>query len=109
MHLLLIFPTPSLSPERLVERLRALGAPDPLFVRARSTAAMLSPEVPIFAGLRSLAVGADEDRLVALSLLNAGEEECRRISERLQLELKADNPPSGTAVALPVLAPVAKS
>ena len=38
-------------------------------MRARSAAAALSAEVPVFAGLRSLALGADEDRLVLVSLL----------------------------------------
>ena len=55
--------------ERAIRRLRDFGIPEPLVLRARSAAAALSAEVPVFAGLRSLALGADEDRLVLVSVL----------------------------------------
>jgi hypothetical protein len=45
--------------ERAIRRLRDFGIPEPLVLRARSAAAALSAEVPVFAGLRSLALGAD--------------------------------------------------
>ena len=66
--------------ERAIRRLRDFGIPEPLVVRARSAAAALSAEVPVFAGLRSLALGADEDRLLLLSLLPApSAEEAERL------------------------------
>jgi hypothetical protein len=75
-----------------------------LVVRARSAAATLSAEVPIFAGLRSLALGADEDRLVLVSLLpSQSAEEVERLVQRVQLEMDADDPPMGRLVALPVI------
>ena len=62
-------------------------------------------EVPVFAGLRSLALGADEDRLLLLSLLPApSAEEAERLIQRVQLEMDADEPPMGRLVALPVIA-----
>nr|WP_233166652.1 hypothetical protein [Archangium sp. Cb G35] len=74
-------------------------------MRARSAAATLSAEVPIFAGLRSLALGADEDRLVLVSLLpSQSAEEVERLVQRVQLEMDADDPPMGRLVALPVIA-----
>ncbi|MHB8879080.1 MAG: hypothetical protein ACYC8T_35720 [Myxococcaceae bacterium] len=104
MHLVLVFLNRPDQPEKAVERLREFGVPDPLFVRARSTAAALSAEVPIFAGLRSLAIGADEDRLVLVTLKSfASDEEAERLVSRLQLEMDADSPPSGRIVALPVV------
>jgi len=77
-------------------------------VRARSAMAALSAEVPIFAGLRGLAVGADEDRLVLVSLMpDAPAAEVERLVQRVQLEMDADDPPMGRLVALPVIgAPV---
>ncbi|MBI3183166.1 MAG: hypothetical protein HYZ28_13600 [Myxococcales bacterium] len=104
MHLVLVFLNRPDEPEKAIARLREFGVPDPLFVRARSTAAALSAEVPIFSGLRSLAHGADEDRLVLLSLKSfASPEEAERLVARLQLEMDADQPPAGRIVALPVL------
>ena len=61
--------------------------------------------MPVFAGLRSLALGADEDRLLLLSLLPAARaEELERLIQRVQLEMDADDPPMGRLVALPVIA-----
>lgn len=91
--------------ERAIRRLRDFGIPEPLVLRARSAAAALSAEVPVFAGLRSLALGADEDRLVLVSLLpQASSEEAERLVQRVQLEMDADEPPMGRLVALPVIA-----
>ncbi len=91
--------------ERAIRRLRDFGIPEPLVLRARSAAAALSAEVPVFAGLRSLALGADEDRLVLLSLLPQSDaEEIDRLVQRVQLEMDADEPPMGRLVALPVIA-----
>lgn len=105
MYLFVFFLNRIEQPERMVERLRQFGLPDPLFVRARSTAAALSTEVPVFAGLRSLALGADEDRHLLLTLLPIpSKEEAERLVSRLQLELDADQPPSGRVIALEALA-----
>jgi hypothetical protein len=91
--------------ERAIGRLRDFGIPEPLVLRARSAAAALSAEVPVFAGLRSLALGADEDRLLLLSLLTqSSSEEVERLIQRVQLEMDADEPPMGRLVALPVFA-----
>jgi len=90
--------------ERAIRRLREFGIPEPLVVRARSAAAALSAEVPMFAGLRSLALGADEDRVILVSLLPAlPAEELERLVQRVQLEMDADNPPMGRLVALPLI------
>ncbi|WP_164018090.1 hypothetical protein [Pyxidicoccus trucidator] len=90
--------------ERAIRRLREFGIPEPLVVRARSAAAALSAEVPVFAGLRSLALGADEDRVLLVSLLPAlPAEELERLVQRVQLEMDADDPPMGRLVALPVI------
>ncbi|NMO21128.1 hypothetical protein HPC49_28855 [Pyxidicoccus fallax] len=90
--------------ERAIRRLREFGIPEPLVVRARSAAAALSAEVPVFAGLRSLALGADEDRVLLVSLLPAvPAEEMERLIQRVQLEMDADDPPMGRLVALPVI------
>ena len=60
--------------------------------------------MPVFAGLRSLALGADEDRLVLLSVLPASSrEEVERLIQRVQLEMDADDPPMGRLMALPVI------
>jgi hypothetical protein len=91
--------------ERAIGRLRDFGIPAPLVLRARSAAAALSAEVPVFAGLRSLALGADEDRLLLLSLLpQSSAEEIERLIHRVQLEMDADEPPMGRLIALPVIA-----
>nr|WP_225937239.1 hypothetical protein [Myxococcus sp. RHSTA-1-4] len=90
--------------ERAIRRLREFGIPEPLVVRARSAAAALSAEVPVFAGLRSLALGADEDRVLLVSLLpTVPVEEMERLIQRVQLEMDADEPPMGRLVALPVI------
>ena len=90
--------------ERAIRRLREFGIPEPLVVRARSAEATLSAEVPLFAGLRGLALGADEDRLILVSLLQGPSvEEVERLVGRVQLEMDADEPPMGRLVALPVL------
>jgi hypothetical protein len=90
--------------ERAIRRLREFGIPEPLVVRARSAAAALSAEVPVFAGLRSLALGADEDRVLLVSLLPAvPADEMERLVNRVQLEMDADDPPMGRLVALPVI------
>lgn len=105
MYLFLIFLQQIDQPERAIQRLREFGIPEPWTLRARSVAAALSAEVPLFAGLRSLALGADEDRLVLVSLLPAfPAEEVQRLVERIQLEMDADDPPMGRIVALPVMA-----
>jgi len=91
--------------ERAIGRLRDFGIPEPLVLRARSAAAALSAEVPVFAGLRSLALGADEDRLLLLSLLTQSSgEEIERLIQRVQLEMDADEPPMGRLIALPIIA-----
>nr|WP_255653313.1 MULTISPECIES: hypothetical protein [unclassified Myxococcus] len=91
--------------ERAIRRLREFGIPEPLVVRARSAAAALSAEVPVFAGLRSLALGADEDRVLLVSTLpGVSAEEMERMIQRVQLEMDADDPPMGRLVALPVIA-----
>jgi hypothetical protein len=56
------------APEVVAEHLRASGVPDPWVLRARSLGA-LTADVPIFGGLRSLASGADEDRLIVIAVL----------------------------------------
>jgi hypothetical protein len=108
VYLLLTFLEHADQPERALRRLREFDLPEPWVVRARSAMAALSAEVPIFAGLRGLAVGADEDRLLLVSLLpDAPAEEVERLVQRLQLEMDADDPPMGRVVALPVIgAPV---
>jgi hypothetical protein len=92
-------------PERAINRFREFKLADPFVVRARSAAAALSAEVPLFGGLRSLAVGADEDRLILCSLM-AGIDaaEAARLVQRIQLEMDVDEPPMGTIVAMPVVA-----
>ena len=104
MYLFLTFLDQAEQPERAIRRLREFGIPEPLVVRARSAAAALSAEVPVFAGLRSLALGADEDRLILVSLLpDFPREEVDRLVSRVQLEMDADDPPMGRIVALPVI------
>ncbi|ATB39338.1 hypothetical protein CYFUS_004782 [Cystobacter fuscus] len=91
-------------PERAIRRFRDFGIPEPLVVRARSAAATLSAEVPVFAGLRGLALGADEDKLILVSVLQSlPTEEVERLVQRVQLEMDADDPPMGRLVALPVI------
>lgn len=105
MYLLIAFLDQIEQTERAIRRLREFGIPEPLVVRARSAEAALSAEVPVFAGLRSLALGADEDRLLLVSLLPASPaEEVERLVQRVQLEMDADDPPMGRLVALPVIA-----
>ncbi|MCP3103949.1 hypothetical protein LZ198_34245 [Myxococcus sp. K15C18031901] len=105
MYLVITFLEQMEGTERAIRRLREFGIPEPLVVRARSAAAALSAEVPIFAGLRSLALGADEDRVVLVSVLpSASAEEVERLVQRVQLEMDADDPPMGRLVALPVIA-----
>ncbi len=105
MYLLIAFLDQVEQTERAIRRLREFGIPEPLVVRARSAAAALSAEVPVFAGLRSLALGADEDRLLLVSLLPPSPtEELERLVQRVQLEMDADDPPMGRLVALPVIA-----
>lgn len=91
-------------PDRAVARLREFGVSDPLIVRARSVEAALSTEVPVFAGLRSLALGADDDRLMLFSLMpSMAADEVQRLVNRIQLEMDADDPPMGRLIAVPVL------
>lgn len=103
MFLFLVFLLRSDSPERPVERLREFGLTDPLFIRARSAAQVLSAEVPMFAGLRSLAPGADEDRHVLVCLWKGSAEDAQKLVARVQLEMDADEPPMGRVVALPLI------
>ncbi len=104
MYLVITFLEQLEGTERAIRRLREFGIPEPLVVRARSAAAALSAEVPMFAGLRSLALGADEDRVILVSLLPAlPAEELERLVQRVQLEMDADNPPMGRLVALPLI------
>jgi hypothetical protein len=106
MHLVLAFLERNDPPERAIARLREVGIPDPLVLRARSTVAALSAEVPVFASLRSLSLGADEDRLMLVSLWpTADAAQVQRLITRVQLEMSADDPPSGHIVAFPVIAP----
>jgi hypothetical protein len=98
--LLLVLAEATLTPEKLLERLRAVGAEDVWVVRARSAGAIGAAEVPVFAGLKALVAGADEDRLVALASLGGDETSCRDKLTKLQLELSADDPPSGRALLL---------
>lgn len=93
-------------PERAIARFREFGLPEPILVRARSAAAALSAEVPVFAGLRSLALGADEDRLILLCTGSfPTEQELQRVLTRVQLEMDADDPPMGSLFAVPLVAP----
>ncbi|EPX55958.1 hypothetical protein D187_008213 [Cystobacter fuscus DSM 2262] len=104
MYLLLAFLDHVDQPERAIRRFRDFGIPEPLVVRARSAAATLSAEVPVFAGLRGLALGADEDKLILVSVLQSlPTEEVERLVQRVQLEMDADDPPMGRLVALPVI------
>ncbi|MBZ4417316.1 hypothetical protein [Myxococcus sp. RHSTA-1-4] len=104
MYLVITFLEQLEGTERAIRRLREFGIPEPLVVRARSAAAALSAEVPVFAGLRSLALGADEDRVLLVSLLpTVPVEEMERLIQRVQLEMDADEPPMGRLVALPVI------
>lgn len=106
MYLFLAFLETVDQPERAIQRLREFGIPEPWAVRARSATSILSAEVPIFAGLRSLAVGADDDRILLVSVLpDFPAEEVQRLIERVQLEMDADEPPMGRIVAFPVLSP----
>ena len=90
--------------EKTVARFRHFGLGEPWVIRARSASAVLSAEVPVFGGLRSLALGADEDRLLAISLLASEDpSEVERLVTRVQLEMNADDPPMGQVVALPVI------
>ncbi|RKG98698.1 hypothetical protein D7V97_32645 [Corallococcus sp. CA053C] len=105
MYLVLTFLEQVETTERAIRRLREFGIPEPLVIRARSAAAALSAEVPVFAGLRSLALGADEDKIVLVSVLpGLPPEEMERLIQRVQLEMDADDPPMGRLVALPVMA-----
>ena len=105
VHLVVTLLNRSDQPERAIARLREFGVPEPLIIRARSAAAALSAEVPVFAGLRSLAFGADEDRLVMVSVARfESEEDVQRVITRIQLEMDADDPPMGTVFAFPVVA-----
>jgi hypothetical protein len=106
VHVILVLLNRAEQPEKVIQRLREFSVPDPVVVRARSAAAALSTEVPIFAGLRSLSLGADEDRLILISH-KAFEsiDEAKRLLARLQLEMDADMPPSGKVFAIEVLAP----
>ena len=105
MYLVITFLEQVETTERAIRRLREFGIPEPMVIRARSAAAALSAEVPVFAGLRSLALGADEDRIVLVSVLpDLPQEELERMLQRVQLEMDADDPPMGRLVALPVLA-----
>ncbi|MFP2903298.1 hypothetical protein [Corallococcus sp. 4LFB] len=105
MYLVITFLEQVETTERAIRRLREFGIPEPLVIRARSAAAALSAEVPVFAGLRSLALGADEDRVVLVSVLpELPREEMDRMLQRVQLEMDADDPPMGRLVALPVMA-----
>ena len=105
MYLFLTFLQHVDQPERAIQRLRDFGIPEPLVLRARSAMATLSAEVPIFSGLRGLALGADEDRLVLVSLVAEPDAAAvERLVQRVQLEMDADDPPMGRLVALPVIA-----
>jgi hypothetical protein len=105
VHLVLAFLHRSDQPERAVARFREFGLPEPLLLRARSAAAALSTEVPVFAGLRNLALGVDEDRLLLVCHATfTSDEDVQRVITRIQLEMDADDPPMGTVVALPLIA-----
>lgn len=107
MYLFIGFIDRAEQPEKAIRRFQEFGLPDPWVVRARSVEAALSAEVPIFTGLRSLAAGADEDRLILCALLpNVAAEEAQRLVTRIQLEMTADDPPMGRVYALPLLAGV---
>ena len=107
VHLFLAFLNHVDLAEKAVSRFREFGLGEPWIVRARSPDAILSAEVPVFAGLKGLALGADEDRLVALSLAKVDAAEAQRLVTRVQLEMSADEPPMGSIVALSLLAPAA--
>ena len=108
MYLVLTFLDRNDPPETAIARLKAVGIPEPLVLRARSVGAALSTEVPIFAGLRTLATGADEDRMLLVSLWPISDgAEVKRLITRVQLEMSTDDPPSGRIVAVPALAPTA--
>jgi hypothetical protein len=102
VHLLVAIVNQS-EPDKALARFKQFNLPEPVVVRARSAAAALSADVPLFAGLRSLAPGADEDRLVLLCLLPVSSEEAQALVTRVQLEMDADDPPMGRLVAMPVM------
>jgi hypothetical protein len=91
--------------EKAISRFREFGLGEPWILRARSPDAVLSAEVPVFGGLKGLALGADEDRLLAFSMANVDAQEAQRLVTRIQLEMTADEPPMGSIVALSLIAP----
>lgn len=104
MHLFIVFLAEADRAPMLAERLEGTGA-RPTFVRGRSAAAVLEADVPIFAGLRSLAQGADEDRLLAIWLSPVGPEEIAGELEKVRAALEEGDSPLGSVVALGALAP----
>ena len=105
VHLFLAFLNHVDLAEKAISRFREFGLGEPWVIRARSPDAVLSAEVPVFGGLKGLTLGADEDRLVALSLANVDAQEAQRLVTRVQLEMSADEPPMGSIVALPLVTP----
>ena len=103
MHLFVAFLNHVDLAEKAIARFREFGLGEPWIVRARSPDAILSTEVPVFGGLKGLALGADEDRLVAMSLAPVDAAEAHRLVTRVQLEMSADDPPMGSIVAMPLL------
>ncbi|MBX5484798.1 MAG: hypothetical protein IRZ16_23490 [Myxococcaceae bacterium] len=105
MHVFLALIDKVEAAEKLIGRFRQFGLGEPVVVRARSAAAVLSAEVPVFGGLKGLVLGADEDRVLALSFVPVTEPaEAQRLVTRVQLEMDADDPPMGRIFALPVIA-----
>lgn len=105
MHLFVAFVNHVDLAEKAIARFREFGLGEPWIVRARSPDAVLSAEVPVFGGLKGLALGADEDRLLAVAMAKVDAREAHRLVTRVQLEMSADDPPMGSIVALPLVVP----
>lgn len=104
MHLFLALIEKADAAERLIARFAQFGLGEPWVVRARSAAAVLSSEVPVFGGLKGLVLGADEDKLIAVSIVAVTDPvEVNRLVTRVQLEMDADDPPMGKLYAVPLL------
>ena len=104
MHVFLAVIDKADAAERLIARFRQFGLGEPAVLRARSAAAVLSAEVPVFGGLKGLVLGADEDRLIGLSFVDVDAAEAQRLVTRVQLEMDADDPPMGRIFSFAVLA-----
>jgi len=109
VHLLIALLEAADTSDRTLAHLSAAGVREPWILRARSAAAVLSADVPVFSGLRSLAFGTDEDRLVVLALIDLPtQEEVSALLLRVQAELDKERPSAGRAFALPLVSPAGR-